>query len=321
MTEHTLLVIADPADPRLSMLAQLPEGTVIGVGAGPEAFATSAPEADAILNWAHSNRTLRAIFSRCVRVRWVHTRAAGIDSLLFPELVESPVTLTNGRAVYSSSLGEFALAAILYFAKDLRRMIRSQLAGKWEPFDVEEIAGKTVCIVGYGDIGRAVASRALAMGMRVIAVKRAPQAPRDEYAERILGPEGRIELISLADYVVVAAPLTPETRGMVAGREMAAMKPGAVLINIGRGPVVEEAALIHALGEGRIKGAALDVFETEPLPAGHPFYGMENMLLSPHCADHTADWETNAMQFFIEQFGRFRKGEPLRNVVEKRRGY
>ncbi len=321
MNAHKLLVIADPADPRLAMLAQLPEAASISVGAGPEAFETSAAEADAVLNWAHSNRTLRAVFSRCRRLKWVHTRAAGIDNLLFPELVESPVILTNGTGVYSASLGEFALAAILYFAKDLRRMIRNQQAGVWAPFDVEEIAGKTVGIVGYGDIGRAVASRVRALGMRVLAVKRKCEAGADALAERIVGPDGRIEAIAASDYVVVAAPLTPETRGMVGEAEIAAMKPHAIIINIGRGPVVNEAALLRALAEKRIKGAALDVFETEPLPPGHAFYGMENVLLSPHCADHTADWENNAMRFFIEQFERFRKDEPLRNMVDKRRGY
>ena len=321
MNTHTVLVIADPADPRLAMLAQLPEGTAIAVGAEPEAFENLAPEADAILNWALSNRTLRAIFPRRPRLRWVHTRAAGVDNMLFPELVESPVTFTNGTGVYSASLGEFALAAILYFAKDLRRMMRSQKAGVWDPFDVEEIAGKTVGIVGYGDIGRAVASRARAMGMRVMALKRTTQARSDEFAEWIGGPDRLVELMAASDYVVAAAPLTPETRGMVGEAQLAAMKPGAVFVNIGRGPVIDEAALIRALTERRIKGAALDVFETEPLPAGHAFYSMENVLLSPHCADHTADWQANAMRFFLEQFERFRKGEPLRNAVDKRRGY
>lgn len=235
MNAHTVLVIADPADPRLAMLAQLPEETAIAVGAEPEAFENLAPEADAILNWAHSNRTLRAMFPQCRRLRWVHMRAAGVDNMLFPELVESLVTFTNGTGVYSASLGEFALAAILYFAKDLRRMMRSQQAGLWDPFDVEEIAGKTVGIVGYGDIGRAVALRARAMEMRVIALKRTPQASSDEFAERIVGPDGLIELMAASDYVVAAAPLTPETRGMVGAGEIAAMRPGAVLVNIGRG--------------------------------------------------------------------------------------
>ncbi len=161
------------------------------------------------------------------------------------------------------------------------------------------------------------------MGMQVLAVKRhaPPLHNADPLTDRIYSPEQRVEMISRCDYIVVAAPLTAETRGMVGEAEFAAMKPTAVVINVGRGPVIEEDAMLKALSEGRIKGAGLDVFTHEPLPAGHPFYQMENVLLSPHCADHTADWLDQAMRFFVENFDRFRKGEPLRNVVDKKLGY
>jgi len=128
-------------------------------------------------------------------------------------------------------------------------------------------------------------------------------------------------MLAQSDYIVAAAPLTPETRGLLGEAEFAVMKPTAVVINLGRGPVIDEAAMVRALSEKRIKGAALDVFDNEPLPAGHPFYRLENLLLSPHCADHTPDWLERAMQFFIDQFERFRKGEPLLNIVDKRLGY
>src|SRR4029077_12681246 len=131
-----------------------------------------APEAGVILSWSVSGKLLRDVFAMCPKVRWVHSRSAGLDTVLFPELIASPVPLTNGRGVFSQSLGEFALGAILYFAKDLRRMIANQEAGRWEPFDIVEISGQTLGIVGYGDIGRAVATRARAMGMRILAVKR-----------------------------------------------------------------------------------------------------------------------------------------------------
>jgi phosphoglycerate dehydrogenase-like enzyme len=247
--------------------------------------------------------------------------AAGVDKLLFPELVESEVVLTNGSGVFSASLGEFVLAAILYFAKDFRRMIRNQAAGAWEPFDVEEVAGQSVGIVGYGDIGRAVASRAQAMGMRVLATKRhLPESP-DPLVKEFYQPEARREMIALCDYIVATAPLTEETRHMISDDEFAVMKPTAVVINVGRGPVIDEAALLRALTAGQIKGAGLDVFEQEPLPVGHPLYKLENVLLSPHCADHTADWQDQAMRFFLEQYARFEKGEPLKNMVNKRLGY
>jgi phosphoglycerate dehydrogenase-like enzyme len=128
-------------------------------------------------------------------------------------------------------------------------------------------------------------------------------------------------MIEQSDYVVVAAPLTPDTVGMIGDAEFAAMKPNAVVINVGRGPVIDEAAMVRALSEKRIKGAALDVYDHEPLPQGHPLYLLENVLLSPHCADHTVTWQDDAMRFFVAQFERFRKGEPLLNVVDKERGY
>jgi phosphoglycerate dehydrogenase-like enzyme len=135
------------------------------------------------------------------------------------------------------------------------------------------------------------------------------------------GPERKRDLLARSDYVVLSAPLTPETRGIVGEAELRAMKPTAILINVGRGPLVDEVALVAALREKRIGGAALDVFDEEPLPAGHPFYALDNVLLSPHSADHTPDWKQRTMRLFLDNFERYRKGEPLLNVVEKRRGY
>ncbi len=323
MDNSTVVVLANPTEPQLAMLEQLPAETHIAVGNNTDAFIGAAREADVIYNWSLSGDLLREVFRMCPNVQWVHSRAAGLDNILFHELVESPVPLTNGSGVFSPSLGEFALCAILYFAKDLRRMIRNQVAGVWEPFDITEIIGQTVGIVGYGDIGRAVATRVRAVGMQILAMKRhgAPIYSVDPLVNKIYTPDQRIEMLSRCDYVVVSAPLTAETRGMIGEREFEAMKPEAVVINLGRGPVIDEAALIRALERKQIKGAALDVFDREPLPDGHPFYRLENLLLSPHCADHTPDWMDRAMQFFIEQFARYKKGEPLMNVVDKRLGY
>ena len=324
MGTHTVLVLsADLADRDLKLLAQLPPETNIAVGNSVEAFERLSADATVILSWSLAGQLLRDVFAMCPKVRWVHSRSAGLDGVLFPELVASPVPLTNGRGVFSQSLGEFALGAILYFAKDFRRMIRNQEAGRWEPFDIVEIAGQTVGILGYGDIGRAVAARVHAMGMRVLAVKRRGPSPgyADPLVDQIFPPSGLIEMIAASDYLVVAAPLTDETRGIVGEAEIRALKPDAVVINLGRGPVIDEAALVRALAEKRIKGAALDVFDTEPLPAGHAFYSLESVLLSPHCADHTPDWTEQGMRFFLAQFTRWAAGQPLQNVVEKRQGY
>jgi len=323
MDDNTVAVLADPTEVQLAMLEELPPETGIAVGNRAEAFARAAPEATVIFNWSLSGDLLREVFGMCPQVRWVHSRAAGLDNLLFPELVHSQVVFTNGSGVFSASLGEWVLGAILYFAKDLRRMVRSQQAGIWDPFDVVEVAGQTVGIVGYGDIGRAVAIRVRAMGMRVLGLKRhgAPVYHLDPLVEKIYGPDGRLEMLARCDYVVVSTPLTAESRGLIGEPELRAMKPEAVVINVGRGPVIDEAALVRALAERRIKGAALDVFDREPLPGGHPFYSLDNVLLSPHCADHTPDWMDQAMRFFLAQFERFRKGEPLLNVVDKELGY
>jgi len=291
------------------MLAALPDAARIAVGDRAEAFADAAPEADVILNWTGSRALLQQVWRMAPRVRWVHSRAAGLDDLLFPDLVESPATLTNAQGVFSEILAEFVIGAVLFFAKGFRRMLRSQQAGVWDQFDTVQVAGQIMGVIGFGDIGRAAARRAEALGMQVIALRR-----RSE-------PERRRELLARSDYIVLSAPLTPETRGIVGEAELRAMMRTAVLINVGRGPLVDEAALIAALREARIGGAALDVFDQEPLPTGHPFYALDNVLLSPHAADHTPDWKQRAMQMFLDNFERYRKGEPLRNVVDKQRGY
>jgi phosphoglycerate dehydrogenase-like enzyme len=261
------------------------------------------------------------VFLASHHLRWIHTRSAGLEQTLFPELIESEVILTNGGGVFSPSLAEFALAAILYFAKDFRRMIRNQMARVWEPFDVTMIAGQTLGIVGYGSIGRAVAARARAMEMKVLGLKRSEPSEQDSRIDHAYGADQRLEMLSGCDYVVVTLPLTEHTRGLIGVSEFAVMRRSAVIINLGRGPTIDEQALISALSENRIRGAALDVFDREPLPGEHPFYSMENVLLSPHCADHTPDWLDHSMRFFLAQFHRFRQRQPLFNVIDKRRGY
>jgi phosphoglycerate dehydrogenase-like enzyme len=315
--ENPVFVLASGYDPQFAMLNELPHKVCGEVAACGQA----AKDATVVLQWSGTRALLRDLLAICKKVRWVHSRAAGLDKVLFPELVESQIVLTNSRGVYSASLGEFVLGAILYFAKDFRRMICNQEAGLWEPFDVQEIGTQTVGIFGYGDIGRAVASRAHAMNMRVLATKRHIPESMDPLVDHFYKPEERREMIALCDYIVATAPLTEETRHMISDAEFAAMKPTAVVINVGRGPVIDEAALLRALTTKRIKGAALDVFEHEPLPPGHPLFKMENVLLSPHCADHTADWQDQAMLFFLKQYATLEKGEPLKNIVNKRLGY
>jgi len=321
--QTSVLVLSDPHEPQMAMLGELGEAAEVAIGDSAAALAASAPRAEVLLNWSGTLSAVRELFLMCPKLRWIHSRSVGLERTLFPELVSSDVTLTNGRTVFSPSLGEFALAAILYFAKDLGRMVRNQQSGVWEPFDVTLVSGQCVGIVGYGDIGRAVAKRARAVEMRVVALKRHLPAKNepDPLVDQVYLPSQRIEMIARSDYLVVATPLNDETRGLIGEAEFSAMKKTAVVINLGRGPVIEEAALLSALADRHIKGAALDVFDQEPLPPGHPFYKMDNVLLSPHCADHTASWLDEAMRFFLAQLARFQNGEPLLYIVNKKLGY
>ena len=290
MDDLTLLVLGNPADRQLAMLEALPEETHIAAGDSAEAFESSAAEAAIVFNWSGTGALLNQVLSMAPAARWVHTRSAGLDDLLSPELLAHPAVLTNASGVFSPSLGEWVLGAILYFAKDFRRLVRSQAAGAWEQFDVPFIENQTVGIVGFGDIGHAVAARVRAMGMRVLALKRHAPPPGcvDPLADRIYAAQSRCEMLAQCDYVVIAAPLTPETRGMLGAAEFAAMKREAVLVNVGRGPVVDEAALIQALSRGADQRGGPGCLRTRTaarrpplLPAG------ERVAFAPFCRSHT----------------------------------
>jgi phosphoglycerate dehydrogenase-like enzyme len=321
MQETTVWVLAKSSDATLAVLDPPPSGVRFVVGEALEAF-RGAPAPDAIFVCSMGRRLVEPVLALAPGVRWIHSRSAGVEHLMFEAVTQSAVPLTNARGVFSASLGEFVMAAVLYFAKDFARMRRSQAASTWDPFDVDWAQGRTMGVVGYGDIGRAAAERARAFGMKVLALRRNLEAARqDPLVDEAIPLERKAELMARSDYVVVAAPLTSETRGLVGAAEIAAMKPTGVLINVGRGPIVDEDALLFALQEGRIRGAALDVFTTEPLPSEHAFYGLDNVLLSPHCADNTPGWLEAAMLFFLENLVRFRAGQPLLNLVDKDRGY
>lgn len=322
MKPPTVLVIANPIERSLAHLERLPDEARIVVGLTAEAHWDAAPEADVVVCAGTSRPVMQELWPRLGRMRWIHAMAAGLDGLLFQELVESDVPLTCSRGVFARSLGEFAMTGMLHFAKDLRRLVRQQSEGRWEPFDNEELHGKVLGVVGYGEIGRAAATRAKAFGMKIHALRRNPErSVGDALLDKSYGPDGLDELLAEADYLLAAAPLTPETRGLIGRRAFGLMKQSAVLINLGRGPVVDEAALVDALKARRIKGAVLDVFDQEPLPEGHAFYGLDNVLLSPHSADHTAAWMDDAMDFFIANFERWMAGQPLKAIADKRAGY
>ncbi len=318
----TLLVLSDPAASWLKLLDRLGSDVKIIVSNVPEQVCESAPDADVIVNAVHSPKLLSEVLPLAKRAKWAHSMWTGVDNVLSPEVLASPVPLTNGRGVFRRSLGEWTIAAMLHFAYDLRRMIRQQQAGVWEPFTTEELHGRTLGIIGYGGIGSAAAERARAFGMRILALRRRPELfQSDPLIDQTYTPAQINELMAASDYVLAAAPLTNDTRGLIGEAQIAAMKPTGVIINVGRGAVIDEAALIRALEAGKIRGAALDVFAVEPLLAGHPFYRMENVLMSPHTADHVQDFVHLAVECFLDNLQRFQTNQPLLNIVDKHAGY
>jgi phosphoglycerate dehydrogenase-like enzyme len=321
MKDVTVWVLTKPDDPALSVLAEAGPGVRYVYGASAADF-ESAPSPDALLICSMGRKALEPVLAIAPKLGWIHSRSAGLDSVTSPALAASSAVMTNGRGVFSRSLAEWVIGALLYFVKDFARLELNRKRGVWEVFEPDDLAGRTLGIVGYGDIGHAIAERARRLGMRVLALRKRPAlSGPDSWAEDTLPPSELVTLMERSDDVVVTLPLTEETRGFVSAAAIAALKPTAVLVNVGRGPVIDEPALVRALREQRIRGAALDVFEQEPLPDGHPLYGLDNLLLSPHCADNTPGWLEAAMRAFVRNLERFRRGERLENVVDKALGY
>ncbi|KAG2489804.1 hypothetical protein HYH03_011753 [Edaphochlamys debaryana] len=330
-----LLVVSGPDSPELSVLQQLPAGVhVVGVGRSLDDFQALTQQqwesVNVMLNCgvgknAGKRDDIRALWPKLPNLVWMHSASAGLEHLLFPELVEGPVTLTNAKGVYSHSLAEYALTACNWFAKDLPRLRRQQAASQWEPYDVEELRGRTMGIIGYGDIGQACGRLAKAFRMRVIALRRRTELSAAEreagVVEKIYPPDQLNQLMAESDYVVMATPHTPATHRMVGAAALACMRPHGVFVNVGRGKCVDEAALVEALKSGHIRGAALDVFEEEPLPPSSPLWGLDNVLLSPHCADRTKEFQFESLAFFVDNMARFLGGQELANVCDKRGGY
>ncbi len=310
MPNLTVLVTAGADASYLKPLRRLPPETRVIVTNDRERLRELAPQADVLLSADFRDaRPFLETFPLAARVRWIHSLSAGIENQLSPEIIASPVPMTNGRGVFGRPLGEWAIGAMVYFTYEFPRLLRNQKAHRWEPFAHPELHGQTVAIIGYGDIGQAVGERAAAFGMKLSTIRRNHQ------------PNDLLSAIEAADFIAVTAPLTRETRGLIGAEQIAAMKPSAVLINVGRGPVIDENALIEALRTRKIRGAALDVFALEPLAETSPLWDLDNVLVSPHCADILPNSRELAVECFLENFERFVKGEPLKNIVNKHAGY
>ncbi len=281
--------------------------------------------------------------SRAPGLKWVQVHMAGVNTLLdHPLYTDTSILLTTTSGVHAGTIAEYAVTALLALAHRVPRMVDWQAKGTWPPdkdrwslFVPTEVRGSTLGIIGYGSIGRELARIAkTAFGMTILACKRDPSRREDSgYARRGTGdPEGALpdawfspekitELLARSDAVVMCAPLTPATERMIGADELRAMKPSAYFVNVGRGATVDEAALARALAEKRIAGAAIDVFAEEPPPIGHPFYQLDNVLVSPHVSGFLPSYDDRCVELFAENLRRYLADAPLLNLVDRAKGY
>jgi phosphoglycerate dehydrogenase-like enzyme len=262
------------------------------------------------------------------RLRWIHSNAAGVGPMLFPEMIASPIPVTNSSGVSSVTIAEHVIAVALALMRELPLAWRRQVQHKWAQNEFESgarmrtLRGARVLIVGLGSIGRETAAIASGFGATVVGIRRRTgERTVPPGVASVVGPEHLHDELPLADIVVLAAPQTSETTRMIGERELALMKDDAVLVNISRGKLVDEAALVRTLETGRLRGAALDVFEHEPLAADSPLWGRDDVILTPHVSGFHAEYWSTARQLFADNLRRFTDGRPLANVVDKKAGY
>jgi D-2-hydroxyacid dehydrogenase (NADP+) len=280
-------------------------------------------DADLVIAWSIRPEQIAA----AKKLRWIHSPAAAVNQLMFPELVSSEIILTNARDVHGPVVAEHVIALIFSLAKKIADSLKLQQKHIWgqqilwdEQPRIREVAGATLGMIGLGSIGRPVVKSTKALGMRVVAVREHPEKG-SEGADVVLGPAQIDEVFRQADYVVLAAPVTNSTMAIANAERLALMKPDACLINVGRGPLVDEPALAIVLRDKKIGGAALDVFPNEPLAADSPLWDLPNLLITPHTAALTQKlWERHYV-LFSENLRRYLNGEALLAVVDKRKGY
>jgi phosphoglycerate dehydrogenase-like enzyme len=314
-----LAVLTAPHGAPPPALEPLADKATVRYAMSLEDVARAVEDAEVLLLWDFRAQMLREAWLHARRLRWIHSSGAGVDAVIFPELIASDVILTNSRGVYDRAIAEYVLGLMLAFAKDMWTTADAQRRREWQYRETELLQDRRLLVIGAGGIGRAIARLARAAGMKVEAAARTGRSDPE------LGPITAVAdlggVLGDADYVVIAAPLTPETRGLFTAAAFERMKPAARLINIGRGAIVDEAALLDALRHKRIAGAALDVFMQEPLPKEHPFWDLPGLVVSPHMCGDFIGWTAAVADLFVKNYLRWRRGEPLLNIVDKALGY
>jgi phosphoglycerate dehydrogenase-like enzyme len=309
--------LMDPLGDRVCRIA--PDCVVVPVSSDGEITEEIDDTEVLFLRWGLDQEVFQRLISETSNLQWVHTISAGVEHVLFPDLIESDIVLTNASGVFNVPIAEMVLSYMLAVAKRLPDFLIQQRDHRWNTLRLEELRGQTAGIVGMGSIGTEVARLCQTFGMTVLGLQR--HAEPSQHADEVLPSEDLHDLMSRSDFVVIAAPLTEETRGMIGATEIAAMRPDAWLINIARGAIVDQPALIEALEEERIGGACLDVFAEEPLPEGSPLWNLPNVIITPHNSWSSPHLEDRAADLFLENLERYVAGRPLMNVVDKEAGY
>jgi phosphoglycerate dehydrogenase-like enzyme len=276
--------------------------------------------ADALFLWDFFSGAVRGAWHRADKLTWVHVAAAGVDKLLFDELVQSSVTVTNARGVFDRPMAEFVLMSVLAHAKQAQRSQDLQRAHEWLHRDTSTVVGSRALVIGTGAIGRETARLLRAVGLEVRGAGRTERTADPDFGT-VLASADLATHVGWADFVVVVAPLTDQTRGLIDKEILSAMKPTSYLVNVGRGECVVEEDLLAALASGEIGGAALDVFETEPLPTDHRLWDAPGVTISPHMSGDTVGWLDTLAHQFVDNAQRFLDGRPLLNVVDKKLGF
>lgn len=316
-----VMVPASVHDDLTSLVASAAPMVQLRAYAEDDSAAQGAEEAEAVLRWVAGKR-YETLVAEGSRVRWLHTASAGVDHVLTPPIREKDnLVVTDSGPAFGIAIGEFVLGWMLLVAHRFPEILTQQQSRTWKWVTQEELYGQTVGIIGLGPVGQGIAERCKAMGMRTLGLRR--QAEAVPFVDEVrTGAEGLHALLAESDWVIVAAALTGESRALLGASEFARMKPTARLVNIARGGLLDEAALISALVEKRIAGACLDVFEKEPLPPESPLWQMPNVFISPHTSPGwTEGLRRRQIQLFVDNLQRFVRGEPLEGVVDQARGY
>lgn len=310
-----------PSSEVARLAARLPEADVIEARQAEERR-REFPSADVIITTKLTAEEARL----ARRLQWIHSTAVGVGPVLVPEVVNSPVIVTNARGLHAEYIAEHAMALVLAVRRSLHTAVRRQFGRDWAQAEIENVpcppaSESRLLVIGLGEIGARVARMAAGFGFTVAGLRRRPELPSVEGVSSVAGIEHLHAELPLADVVVLTTPTTAATRAMIGAAELALMKPHAVLVNVARGRLVDEEALVDALSAGRIGGAGLDAFVREPLPADHALWSLPNVLMSPHTAAFGRPYWPPTMDLFVENLSRFVRGEPLRNVVDKIHGY